>query len=180
MAKAGQVLDMSPLGMIFTVVKTKSETDGKSLDLEWEVLPGCNMKDPLFHTHPNAIETYRILEGEMEFYVKDKWISARKGDHLLVEKGVTHTFRNPGTEIVKVYNTHEPAFNMEHYFEDICKVLDRATENRTREIHMKSPKTMLLMGVLMNKYRQEIIAVNPPDFLIRLMAKIGKVLKVTY
>jgi len=55
MAKKGKVLDMSPLGMIFTVVKSKNDTDGKSLDLEWELLPQCNMVDPLYHTYPEAI-----------------------------------------------------------------------------------------------------------------------------
>jgi len=45
MAKKGQILDLSPLGMIFTVVKSKNDTKGKSLDLEWELLPQCNMVD---------------------------------------------------------------------------------------------------------------------------------------
>ncbi len=80
MAVKNQILDMSPLGMVFTVVKSKEDTDGKSLDLEWELLPKCSMVDPLYHVHPEAIETYHILEGEMEFYIKDKWISTRKGD----------------------------------------------------------------------------------------------------
>ena len=55
-----KVLDMTPLGMKFTVIKNATDTDGKSLDLHWELLPGCNMKDPLVHTHPHAIETYEI------------------------------------------------------------------------------------------------------------------------
>jgi len=180
MANKGQILDMSPLGMIFTVVKSKKDTDGRSLDLEWELLPQCNMVDPLFHTHPEAIETYHVLEGEMEFYVKDKWIKAKKGDKLTVEKGVTHTFRNPGDAIVKVYNTHEPAWDMEDYFEDVCKVIDHATINRTKEVNMKSLKTMLLLGALMSNYRKEIIAVKPPDILVRIMGKIARVFGVDY
>ena len=180
MAIKGQILDMSPLGMIFTVVKSKTDTEGKSLDLEWELLPQCNMVDPLYHTHPEAIETYHVLEGEMEFFVKDKWIKAKKGDKLAVEKGVTHTFRNPGDAIVKVYNTHEPAWDMEGYFEDVCKVIDHATNNRTKEISMKSLKTMLLLGALMNNYRKEIIAVKPPDLLVRVMGKIAHVIGVDY
>ena len=180
MANKGQILDLSPLGMIFTVIKTKNDTDGKSLDLEWELLPQCNMVDPLYHTHPEAIETYHVLEGEMEFYVKDKWIKARKGDKLTVEKGVTHTFRNPGSTSVKVYNTHEPALNMEDYFEDVSKVLDRASNNRTKPFKMKSLKTMLLLGALMRNYRREIIAVNPPDLLVRIMGTIARLFGVTY
>lgn len=180
MAEKGQILDLTPLGMIFTVVKSKRDTGGKSLDLEWELLPQCNMVDPLFHTHPEAIETYHILEGEMEFYVKDKWIKAKKGDKLTVEKGVTHTFRNPTNSLVKVYNTHESALNMEDYFEDVSKVLDRATQNRTKALSMKSIKTMLLLGRLMSNYRREIIAVKPPDFLIRTMGKVARIIGIDY
>ena len=115
MATKNQLLDMSPLGMKFTVLKSSEDTDGKSLDLEWELLPQCNMKDALVHTHPNAIETYEVLEGKMEFFVKGKWIHAEKGDKITVEKGVAHAFRNPTDKIVKVFNTHQPALKREKF-----------------------------------------------------------------
>lgn len=175
-----QILDLSPIGMVFKVVKSKADTGGSSLDLTWDLLPGCNMVDPLYHIHPEAIETYHVLEGEMEFYVKDKWIEAVAGDRLTVEKGVKHTFRNPSGGVVKVYNTHEPAFDMESYFEDVSKVIDHASKNRTRPVSMKNLRTMLLFGVLMNNYRKEIIAVNPPDFLVRNMGRIAKLIGVDY
>ncbi len=174
-----KVLDMTPLGMKFTVIKNATDTDGKSLDLHWELLPGCNMKDPLVHTHPHAIETYEILEGEMQFFIKDKWVDAKKGDKLTVPIGVTHAFRNPTDKVVTVYNTHEPALKMENYFEDVCKVLDKVTDNRAKPFSMNM-KTKLYMGVLMNQYRNDIIAVNPPDFAIKLLGFIGKLLGYKY
>lgn len=66
MATKDQILDMTPLGMKFTVLQASSDTGGKSLDLHWELLSKCNMKDPLVPVHPHAIETYEVLEGEME------------------------------------------------------------------------------------------------------------------
>ena len=179
MASKGQLLDMTPLGMKFTVVQTSADTAGRSLDLHWELLPGCNMKDPLVHTHPHAIETYEILEGEMEFFVKDKWIKAKKGDKLTVEKGVAHTFRNPTNQTVRVYNTHEPAFRMENYFEDVCKVLNKLTAARTKEFRLDM-KGKIYLGVLMNNYRNEIIAKNPPDAAVRILGFIGKLAGVKY
>ena len=145
MAVKDQILDMSPLRMIFTVVRSKEDSDGKSLDLEWELLPQCNMIDPLYHIHPEAIETYHILEGEMEFYIKNKWISAKKGDKLKVDIGVKHAFRNPTDKIVKVYNTHEPALDMEDYFEDTCKVVNLAKDKKTNNVSMKNLKTLLFL-----------------------------------
>ena len=179
MAYRNQILDMTPLGMKFTVLQTADDTGGKSLDLHWELLPGCNMKDPLIHIHPHAIETYEILEGEMEFFVKDKWIRAKKGDQLTVPIGVKHAFRNPSGKIVRVFNTHQPALKMENYFEDVCKVLDKVTENRTKEFRMNM-KSMLYMGVLMEEYREEIIAQNPPDMAIRILGSLGKFMKISY
>ena len=180
MATQGQILDMTPLGMVFTVVKSKADTNGKSLDLEWELLPGCNMVDPLVHIHPEAIETYHVLEGEMEFFVKDKWVKAKKGDRLVVEKGISHTFRNPGDAVVKVYNTHEPALDMEDYFEDVVRVIDVASNNRAKSVSMKNLKTMLLFGALMRNYRREIIAVKPPDLLVRIMGGVARLFGVSY
>ena len=147
--------------MKFTVLQASADTQGKSLDLYWELLPGCNMKDPLIHTHPNAIETYEVLEGEMEFFIEDKWVAAKKGDQLTVPKGVTHGFRNPTEKIVTVYNTHQPALRMENYFEDVCKVLDKLTFNKTKDFKMNF-RTMLYMSVLMNNYREDVIAKRPP------------------
>ncbi|MDI6804593.1 MAG: cupin domain-containing protein [Bacteroidota bacterium] len=174
-----KILDMTQLGMKFTVLKNGTDTDGKSLDLHWELFPGCNMKDPLVHIHPNAIETYEILEGEMEFFVKDKWLPAKKGEKLTVPIGVTHAFRNPTDKIVTVYNTHQPALKMEEYFEDVCKVLDKVTGNRTKDFKMNL-KAKLYLGVLMSNYRNDIIAINPPDFAVKVLGYIGKLIGVKY
>jgi len=179
MATKNQILDMSPIGMIFTVLQSGKDTDGKSLVLYWELLPGCNMTDPLVHIHPNAIETYDILEGEMEFYIKDSWIHAKKGDKLSVPKGVTHAFRNPGKKVVTVYNTHQPALRMEYFFEDVCKVLDKVTYDRAESYKMNL-RSMLYMSVLMNNYRNEIIAKNPPDVAIKILGVIADILKIDY
>ena len=179
MASKGQLLDMSPLGMKFTVLQSGNDTGGKSLDLHWELLPGCNMKDLLIHIHPHAIETYEILDGEMEFFIKDKWMPAKTGDKLSVPIGVTHAFRNPTEKVVTVFNTHQPALRMENYFEDACKVLDKLTGNRTKDFKMNL-QSMLYMSVLMNNYSEEIISKNPPTAAIKVLGGIGKLLGVKY
>lgn len=179
MATKNQVLDMTPVGMKFTVLQAAADTDGKSLDLHWELLPKCNMKDPLVHIHPHAFETYEVLDGEMEFFIKNEWVVARKGDQLCVPKWVKHAFRNPTERIVTVYNTHQPALRMENYFEDVCKVLDKITNNRTSPFRMNA-RTMMYMSVLMNNYRDEIIARNPPDSAIKLLGFVSKLLGLRY
>jgi hypothetical protein len=41
---------------------------------------------------------------------------------------------------------------MEHYFEDVCKVLDKVTNKRKKKFSM-NPKTKVYLSVLMNNYR---------------------------
>jgi mannose-6-phosphate isomerase-like protein (cupin superfamily) len=178
MANKIQILDMTPVRMKFTVLQAGADTNGKSLDLHWELLPWCNMKDPLVHIHSHAIETYEVLEGEMEFFVKDKWLFAKKGDKLTVPQGMTHAFRNPTEKTVTVYNTHQPALRMENYFKDVCKVLDKLTSKRTKDFKM-SLKSMVYMGVLMNNYRTEIIARSPPDA-TKVLGFVGKLIGLHY
>ncbi len=175
-----KIIDISPMGPIMTVIKNATDTGGKSLDLEWEVPPHLNMElPPFFHIHPNAIETYEILEGEMEFFVKDKWFTAKKGDKLSVPKGVTHMFRNPTDKIVKVYNTHQPALKMEEFFRDGEKFINRITNNRTKDFKFNF-KAKLHMSVVASKYRNEIVGVKPPDFALRLLGVIGKLMGIKY
>jgi mannose-6-phosphate isomerase-like protein (cupin superfamily) len=169
-----KVIDIRPMGPIMTVIRSSSHTNGASLDLEWEVPPGLNMElEPFYHKHPNAIETYEILEGEMEFFVNDNWVTAKKGDKLTVPKGVTHMFRNPTNQVVKVYNTHQPALRMQEFFEDGERFLLRMTNDRKKEFKLDF-KAKLHMSVVLNKYRSEIIGVRPPDFALRILGFIGK------
>ena len=80
---------------------------------------------------------------------------------------------------MKVYNTHQPALRMENYFEDVCKVLDRLTFNRTKDFKMNF-RTMLYMSVLMNNYREEIIAKSPPDTAIKVLGLVAKLAGINY
>jgi hypothetical protein len=41
-------------------------------------------------------------------------------------------------------------------------------------------KTMLYMGVLMGRYRNEIVAKSPPDFAIKILGFIAKILGINY
>jgi hypothetical protein len=68
---------------------------------------------------------------------------------------------------------------MENYFEDVCKVLDKLTDKRTKDFKMNL-KAMLYMSILMNSYRNEIIAKNPPDAAIKVLGLFGKLAGIRY
>jgi hypothetical protein len=58
-------------------------------------------------------------------------------------------------------------------------VLDKVTDDRRKAFRMDL-RSMLYMGVLMSKYRREIIAKSPPDAAVRILGFIGKLLKMNY
>ncbi len=112
-------LDCTEFGMVMTILKTSKDTDGKSLEMEWTLSPKSG-GTPI-HIHPAAIETYEILRGELEVFKKDKWITARVGEKITIEKGEPHTFKNTTDEFVRVYNTHQPAMDFENFFKGLHK-----------------------------------------------------------
>jgi hypothetical protein len=41
-------------------------------------------------------------------------------------------------------------------------------------------KAKLYLGVLMNNYRNDIIAISPPDFAVKILGYIGKITGLKY
>jgi mannose-6-phosphate isomerase-like protein (cupin superfamily) len=168
MLQANQTLDLSAIGAKFIVRKTSRDTNGKSFDMEWELEP--HTLAPPVHIHPHAIETYTIMDGEMDVFIKDKWSTAHKGEKIVVEKGVPHTYKNSTDKIITVYNTHEPAMQFENFFEGLGKVCNSGViKNKKMNIN-----AIQSMSILWTKYPNEIKSVKPPSFIMKIMSWIGK------
>lgn len=162
------------IGMAMSIEKTSSQTHGKSLEMKWEIFPGPG--SPPVHVHPNAVETYEILEGEMEFYIGGQWIPAKKGDKLRVEKGQPHTFRNNSEASAFVYNTHEPAMDFEGFFRGLH---DFSKSGLIKDDKM-SFTAVLGIATLYTKYSAEIVSVKPPAFVLRVFSLLGKLIGINY
>ena len=170
MLKAGDVLDLGPLGMKFFIEKTAAETEGRSLDMEWELAP--NTGGTPVHIHPHAKETYEVLEGELDVYAEGEWRTLSTGQQLVVEAGAPHTFRNSSPGVTRVFNTHQPALRYDEYFEGLGRITSRGIVSAQRV----TPKAILHLAVLMTSYREEIISVKPPDVAMRLLGRVGRIL----
>lgn len=170
MVSEDNLIDLSPIGMNFYVKKTAADTGGESLELEWEVFPG--MEGTPIHIHPHAFESYRMLEGEMEFYVDGEWMTLTAGEEVKVEKGIPHTFRNASEAPARVYNIHSPALKMQDYFQELENLAHSGTINAP-EVDLKA---VLHLSVLMTRYPEEILQVVPPPPVVKVMAFIGRLL----
>ena len=168
MLQAGDILDLGPLGAKFFIKKTAAETEGRSFEMEWELAPRTG-GTPI-HVHPHAAETYEVREGKFDVYVDGVWRTLSAGETLRVASAAPHTFRNSSTDIVRVYNTHEPAMRFDQYFEGLGKLTSRGIIS-AQQI---TPKAMLHLALLMTSHEEEIISVKPPHLLMRIFARIGR------
>jgi quercetin dioxygenase-like cupin family protein len=100
---------------------TGAESGGAYFAMEAVVPPGGG---PLAHIHRNEAETFYVLEGEIEFLLGDRIITATGGDYINVPRGNVHRFHNAGSARARLILTFSPA-GMEKFFEE---TLERAPD----------------------------------------------------
>lgn len=170
MPRAGDVLDLTPIGAVFRIRKTGRETQGGSFEMEWELAPRTG-GTPV-HIHPHATESYEVLEGKLDLYVDGTWRTLSAGEKASVHPGVAHTFRNASDSPARVYNTHAPAMQYGEYFDSLHRIVHSGVIRDGR----MTPKAILYMSVLMTSFKEEIRSVSPPDTVMRVFAAVGRLL----
>ncbi|WP_107841865.1 cupin domain-containing protein [Metasolibacillus meyeri] len=86
-------------GEQITFIKTAKDTDGKHLLIE-VTLPS-NGEGPPLHCHDEFVEEFTILEGALTVTVGDKDHILSRGQSIIAEKGIPHTFNNRHAEDVR-------------------------------------------------------------------------------
>ena len=80
-------------------------TEFEAIELTFE--PGWEGVDA--HSHDDHVDSFYVLEGEVEFLVGERTISGGPGTYVAVPRGVVHGFRNGGDSRIRVLNLHAPA-----------------------------------------------------------------------
>jgi mannose-6-phosphate isomerase-like protein (cupin superfamily) len=75
--------------------------------VEFEFAPGYDGPEP--HAHDDRIDSFYVLEGELEFLVGNDKLSLGPGSFVAAPTGVVHTFSNPGPDRARVINVHGPS-----------------------------------------------------------------------
>src|SRR3954452_15980738 len=60
------------------------------------------------HTHADHVDSFYVLEGEVEFTVGGQAVRGGPGTYVAVPQGVEHGFRNAGPNRIRVLNVHAP------------------------------------------------------------------------
>ena len=66
MASAGDRFGM-PDGSIYILRRSSADTGGAFVEMEFVLRPGCVPPPP--HVHPQQVEEYEVLEGELDVVV---------------------------------------------------------------------------------------------------------------
>jgi quercetin dioxygenase-like cupin family protein len=170
MVTAGDTLDLGPIGATFHITKTAADTDGRALEMEWELAPRSS-GTPV-HIHPAATETYEVREGLFDVYVDGVWRTLRAGERITVPVGVPHTFRNASDGVTRVFNAHEPAMDFGTFFGRMGRMVADGSVPADR----MTLRTKLHLAIVMASHEDEIRSVSPPHGLMRALAVVGRML----
>ena len=139
-------------GDVYTLLATTAETEGDYVALEALVPPDGG---PPPHIHHNQVETFYILEGEMEITVGGETHKAKAGDFVHVSKGTPHSFVNRSRTTTKMIFTFVPAGDIEEFFRESFK----ETENRNAPLE---PLTDAFIQRMLEAAASHDIEILPP------------------
>ena len=90
--------------------------------LEYDVGPGYEGPGP--HFHKRHVDSFYVLDGELEFTVAGETVRAGAETFVLVPRGVVHAFTNAGRGRARFLNLHAP----ETGFVELLRARDRGEE----------------------------------------------------
>jgi uncharacterized cupin superfamily protein len=61
---------------------------------------------PFAHLHNQYEEVFYVLEGEVEYRLRDEWAAAGTGSTICVPRGVVHAFRNSSGRLARHLVVH--------------------------------------------------------------------------
>jgi len=111
-AAPGKSKVFDAFGDKMTVLLSGADTAGQ-LTMCIDETPPKGGPPPHYHLHEE--EWFFPLEGEVEFFIAGKWQAVAVGTAVFVPRGMVHTFRNVGSEPLKMLVQTTPA-GFETYF----------------------------------------------------------------
>ncbi|WP_440990407.1 cupin domain-containing protein [Haloarchaeobius baliensis] len=166
-ADAGRILDFEGFPGRWEILETAGETGGERFKTRMELEERSELPP---HRHPNAEESYEVLDGELEVQVEGEWSTLSAGERCVIPPGTVHAFRNPGP--AEVVNVHRPAMRFEEFFRDFHQL---KTE-RGVSMPPEGLESTILLAMLLVEYDAELTTTSPPYLVCRLLRGLGRLL----
>ncbi len=109
------------LGELVTCKTTSEQTGGAYSLFEVTTQPGGGI---LPHVQHREDESFYVLEGEYEFLVEGRTISAGAGSLIYVPKGTLHAHKNVGEGVGRMLVSQTPGGLYERFLEEVGQAVD--------------------------------------------------------
>lgn len=172
MIKQGDIIENRRTGQRMIFLQTWAETNGTLLQIEC-FSPLTMAKDPE-HIHPFQENRFRIISGELIFYINGKEHRAIAGDVVNVPKNVPHYFRNPGPVEAHYIQEFFPALKIDGFFETFFALA------RDGKLNKAGAPGIFRTSLIMLAHEKEFRLTKPDWFIqkliFKLIAPVGKYL----
>ena len=111
------------IGELMTIKAREADTGGAFSLVEMTVAPGS--QGPHEHHHPDCEESFYVIDGDLRFTVDGQSVPAPSGTFLVIPRGATHGYANPGNTPVRVLVLISPP-GFEQLFIDMGEPVDEA------------------------------------------------------
>jgi quercetin dioxygenase-like cupin family protein len=108
-------------GITITVIKSSQETDGRVAIFSENTEAGMG---PPLHKHLEQTEVFHIRKGRYQIYLEGEVLEVSEGDCAVVPPGMSHAFKNVGTEAGELVFELYPALNADIFFEKLSQLDD--------------------------------------------------------
>jgi quercetin dioxygenase-like cupin family protein len=85
--------------------------------IEFELQAGFEGPDP--HSHDDHVDSFYVLEGEVDFIVGDEWLRLPARSFVAAPIGVPHTFANRDGQHARLLNIHAPSTGFHEWLREM-------------------------------------------------------------
>lgn len=162
-------LDFNPtVGMI---IDGAPPSDPSTEPWEVEAVFAPRTAGPPLHLHPEAEERFQVLSGILDVFVDGSWHELHPGESIRIAAGTPHTVRNGHAEAVFMHNAHDPALGFPAYMRRLHQLV---MSGKVRSLPPRDPRSIIYLAMLFADDERTMIAVKPPQRILRTFARVGR------
>lgn len=157
-----------PDGTTFVVRRPAAGSPDGATSLEVSIPAEAFSPPP--HRHPDATDSFEVLDGTFSVMIDGNWRELGPGERIDVPPNTMHTLGNRSGRPVRVHNLHRPAHRFEAFLEHL-DLLMRARGIKTA----KDVRVPLLFSMLTLEYGDTLVPARRRDMaMTRMMAAVGR------
>lgn len=126
------------------------------------------------HIHPHQNETFEIVSGVLDVLVDGQWRRVQHGESVRISRGTVHGWRNSSETAVRATNIHDPGLRTQEYWERMENLIRQG-----KVTGMSGLRNGIYLSLHVMQFRREVIIASPPDWFLRMLARLGKGLGFT-